>query len=154
MTAPTGDRSDDRTGVRGDDRAETRRDPWLRVFYVVIIVGIVAGLGLGFREVADRPVVEVGKERVARDGLTARVQVLARNTSSSTAYCVEIRITVLDREGLDLQDEVVAEPTRGEGRLRPGQTVNFVAVFDDLDEQDWTEELDEFVAYVAEAEPC
>lgn len=142
----------DRDGMPGVDAAE-EADPRRRLFYLVAVAGIVVGMTFGILEVLDRPVIELGEERVRRDGLVATVQVLATNTSDDTTYCVEVRIGALDREGLDLQD-VPAEPQDGEGRMRPGRTINFTAVLDELDEQDYEEELDEFVAYVDERRQC
>lgn len=140
---------------RGAGRADATEeaDPRRRLFYAAVVLGIVAGMTLGILEILDRPVIELGDERVRRDGLVATVQVLATNDSDDTTYCVEVRIAARDREGFDLQD-VPAEPRDGEGRMRPGRTLNFTAVFDELDEQDYEEELDEFAAYVDERSEC
>jgi hypothetical protein len=123
-------------------------------FHGIVAVGILIGAGTTIAEIVDRPPVQLGEERDSRDDGVSRVQVLADNQSEGVAYCVEIRVGAFDAEGLDLQDEVVAEPRQGEGRLRPGQSVNFVASLEDISDQELREELDEFVAYVAEREPC
>lgn len=123
------------------------------LFHVVAVLGILVGAVLGILQVLDRPTIRLDGERVRREGLVSTVQVLATNTSDEEAYCVDIRITALDREGLDLQD-VGAEAQRGDGRLEPRQTMNFVAVLDGLTAQDYAEKLDEFDAYVESSERC
>lgn len=124
------------------------------LFHSVVAVGIVAGAAATIAEIVDRPVLEVGSIRDTRDGSTSRVQVIVKNTSSSTAYCVEVRMGALDGEGYDLQDEIVAEARQGDGRIRPGQSVNFVGALEDISDQEFREELDQFVAYVASETPC
>lgn len=125
-----------------------------RLFHVVVGLGIVVAAVATVAEIVDRPPVRLDDVRDARDGDTSLVQVLAKNYSEATTYCVEIRIGALDSEGLDLQEEVVAEPRQGDGRIRPGQSVNFVAELDGISDQELREELDEFVAHVASQEPC
>jgi len=125
-----------------------------RLFHVVVGVGLVVGASATVAEIVNRPPVRLDDVRDAREGTVSRVQVLAKNYSEETTYCVEIRISALDGEGLDLQDEVVAEPRQGDGRIRPGQSVNFVAELDGISEQELREELDEFVAHVASRETC
>ena len=80
-------------------------------------------------------------------------QVLARNTSEDTTYCIEVTITATDRDGLSLST-AVAEPTTGDGTLGPGRTANFNASFDDLTQQEIDEELDSYYAFVTHQEDC
>lgn len=124
------------------------------LFHGFVATGILVGATATVIEIVDRPPVRLGSTRPSRDGGVSRVQVLAKNHSESVPYCVEIRIGAYDPDGLDLQDEVVAEPRQGDGRLRPGQSMNFVAYFEDISDQQFAEELDEFRAYVADREAC
>ena len=122
------------------------------IFTTVILAGIAAAFGLGIAEVYSRPPVDIGEERVRRDGLIATVHVPIRNRLDQPV-CTEIRIAARDREGFDLE-EVVAEPDRHTGPLAPGQTVTYIGVFEALTEEDYREKLDEFTAYAFRAEPC
>lgn len=137
--------------------AGRRRRPTARTqriaFHALVIGGAVIALLLGFREVYDRPVLRVGAERVGRDGLVSTVQVTIENTSDSRAYCPEVHVAARDREGLDLED-AVAEPDDGEGRLEPGDRMNYVGRLENLTAEDYDEELEEITAYVFAERPC
>ncbi len=61
-----------------------------------------------------------------------QAQVLARNTSSDTTYCIEITVDRRRPRRARASRTVVAEPTTGDGELGPGRSANFVAVFDEL----------------------
>jgi hypothetical protein len=130
------------------------RDRWAPVFWVVVFAGIVIAFGLGVREILDRPPVELSEVRVGdAAGGTTRVQVLARNTSSTTAYCVEVTITAVDGDGLTLA-EAIAVANQGDGRLEPGDSVNMAAVLEGLTQQELDEELDEYLAFVTDRQEC
>jgi hypothetical protein len=122
-------------------------------FFALIVLGLVAGVSLWIYEIVDQPAVRLDEERVSRDGLVSTVQVLATNYSSSHDYCVEIRIAALSRGGFDTA-EVEAVPTRDDGRITPGQSVNFVGLFEGLTEEDYRERVDEFQAFVEQSERC
>ncbi len=134
-----------------DTRAPARRTSL--VFHALVALGLVIGFAAWVYEIVDKPAVRLEDERVGRDGLVSTVQVLATNFSSEHDYCVEIRMTALSRGGFDIQ-EVPAEPTRGDGRITPGQSVNFIGTFDGLNEEDYRERLDEFQAFVDRSERC
>lgn len=121
------------------------------LFYALAVGGAAVALGLGIARVYDRPPVDIGPERVRREGLVATVQVTVKNRSDDT-LCPEIRIAARDREGLDLE-EVVAQPD-GSGTLSPGQATTYVGVFRKLTARDYREELDEFAAYPFSTNPC
>jgi hypothetical protein len=130
------------------------RDRWAPLFWAVVVAGITAGFTLGVREIVDRPPVSLSDVRVGDDADGApRVQVLARNESSSTTYCVEITITAVDGDGLSLA-EAVAVPPRGEARLAPGRSTNLAAELTDLTAQEVDEELDEYLAFVTDRQEC
>jgi hypothetical protein len=138
----------------GPGTAVADDDPWRKVFMVFVTVGIVVALVLGFREVIIEPVIRLDEVRSSERGVVpARAQVLARNSSGDTTYCIEVTITANDRDGQSLSTRT-AEPTTGDGRLEPGRSANFVAVFDDLTDQELTEQLDGFHAFVASYERC
>lgn len=122
-------------------------------FVTVVTLGLVVGLTLGVREALDEPVLEVGDPRVRVEEGIATVQVTVRNTSADTAYCPEIGIAAVDREGLDL-DSGVALPDLSDGRIEPRGSVNYIGTLEDIGQQDFEEELDEFVAFVDEENPC
>jgi hypothetical protein len=130
-----------------------RRDRWAVWFFTLIVVGIVTGVSLWIYEIVDKPAVRLEAERVSRDGLVATVQVLATNYSKTYDYCVEISIAALSRGGFNTA-KVEAQPTRDEGRITPGQSVNFVGVFEGLTEEDFRERVDEFQAFVEHSERC
>jgi hypothetical protein len=141
------------------DRTETlaveaEPDRWRRPFVVFVTAGILVASVLGIREVVREPVMQLDDVRGSERGvLPVQAQVLAVNTSDDTTYCVEITITASDRDGLSLEEQI-AEPTTGGGELAPGRSANFVAVFDELSEQEIDEELDSYYAFVTGAEPC
>ena len=73
------------------------------------------------------PVIQLDDVRGSEEGVTpVEAQVLARNTSEDTTYCIEVTITATDRDGLSLAT-AVAEPTTGDGTLGPGRSANFNA---------------------------
>ncbi len=116
--------------------------------------GIILASFLGIREVITEPIMQLDDVRGSDDDVLPRqAQVLARNTSDDTTFCVEITLTATDRDGLSLET-VVAAPTTGDGSLGPGRSANFVAVFEDLTQQQIDEELDDFYGFVTHAEPC
>lgn len=123
------------------------------LFAGFVTVGATLGLVLGLLEVWDRPEIALGDERVRREGLDATVQVTARNAGDGETYCPTVFISARDREGLDLA-EAEAVPDFGDGRIPPRGSANFVAEITGLTEREWDEELDEFVAYVADLNPC
>jgi hypothetical protein len=129
-------------------------DRWAPLFWALIVAGIAGGFALGVREIVDRPPVSLSEVRVGDDAEGApRVQVLARNDSSSTTYCVEVTITAVDGDGLTLA-EAIALPNRGEPRLGPGQSSNLAAELTDLTAQEVDEELDEYLAFVTDRHAC
>ena len=109
------------------------RDRWAPLFWFVVIAGIVFGFALGVREILDRPPVTLSDVRVGDDTADGqKVQVLARNRSTTTTYCVEVTIKAVDGDGLTLA-EAVAEPRTGESRLEPGDSVNLAAQLSGID---------------------
>ena len=134
-------------GPRWNDR--TRR----ALFGVLITAGFIVGLVLGFREVYDRPVLDVGEPRARVEGLTVTVQVTVRNTSEDVAYCPVVGVAALDREGLDLAG-APAFPDLGDARLAPKASTNFVGVLTGISQQDFDEQLSEYTAFVEQENPC
>ncbi len=129
-------------------------DRWAPLFWTVIVAGIIVGFSLGVREIIDRPPVTLSAVRVGDDeGGAPRAQVLARNDSTTTTYCVEVTITAVDGDGLTLA-EAIAAPTRGEARLAPGQSANLAAELTDLTATEVDEELDEYLAFVTARRAC
>ena len=134
--------------------AAVSEDRWHRAFVVFVTVGIVLAATLGIREILSEPVVQLDAVRESdEDAVPPQAQVLARNTSDDTTYCVEVTISATDRDGLTLAT-AVAEPTTGDGTLEPGRSANFIARFDDLTEQEIDEELESYYAFVTRADPC
>jgi hypothetical protein len=129
-------------------------DRWHRLFIAFVTVGIIVATVLGVREIINEPVVQLDAVRGSEEGVTpVQAQVLARNTSEDTTYCIEVTITATDRDGLSLST-ALAEPTTGDGALGPGRTGNFNASFDDLTQQEIDEELDSYYAFVTGQEEC
>lgn len=122
-------------------------------FVAIVTLGVAAGLVLGTREALIDPVLEVGDPRVRVENNVATVQVTVRNTSSDTTYCPEVGIAAVDREGLDL-DAGEALPDLSDGRLEPRATVNFIGILPNIEEKEFDEELDEYVAFIEEENPC
>lgn len=122
------------------------------LFVAVCAVGAALSVGMGLVEVGNRPPVEVGDESEERSGLTSVVETEVSNVSD-VARCPEIRIAARDRDDGDLA-ELVAEPVDGDGRLEPGESETYRAVFTELTAQEYDEELKEFFAYAREAEEC
>jgi hypothetical protein len=134
--------------------AAVSEDRWHRAFIVFVTVGIVLAAVLGIREVVNEPVIQLDDVRGSEeDVVPPQAQVLARNTSDATTYCVEVTISATDRDGLSLATAVAA-PTTGDGTLQPGRSANFIAQFEDLTDQEIDEELDSYYAFVTRAEPC
>ena len=128
--------------------------PLVNVALAFVTVGIIVATVLGVREIINEPVIQLDAVRGSDEGVTpVQAQVLARNTSEDTTYCIEVTITATDRDGLSLST-AVAEPTTGDGTLGPGRTANFNASFDDLTQQEIDEELDSYYAFVTHQEEC
>jgi len=143
-----------------DDRApgagavEVSEDRWHRVFIAFVTVGLIVATVLGVREIVNEPVIQLDDVRGSEEGVTpVEAQVLARNTSEDTTYCIEVTITATDRDGLSLAT-VIAAPTTGDGVLAPGRTANFNGEFADLTQQEIDEELDTYYAFVTHQEVC
>jgi hypothetical protein len=129
-------------------------DRWHRLFIAFVTVGIIVATVLGVREIINEPVIQLDAVRGSEEGVTpVKAQVLARNTSEDTTYCIEVTITATDRDGLSLST-AVAEPTTGDGTLGPGRTANFNASFDDLTQREIDEELDSYYGFVTHQEEC
>jgi len=129
-------------------------DRWHRVFIVFVTVGIVLATVLGIREIVTEPVIQLDDVRGSEVGvMPPTAQVLARNTSDNTTYCIEVTITATDRDGLSLAS-AVAEATTGDGTLGPGRSANFNATFNDLTQQEIDEKLDSYYAFVTHQETC
>lgn len=133
---------------------EVSEDRWHGVFIVFVTVGIVLATVLGIREIVTEPVIQLDDVRGSEVGvMPPTAQVLARNTSDDTTYCIEVTITATDRDGLSLAS-AVAEPTTGDGTLGPGRSANFNATLDDLTQQEIDEKLDSYYAFVTRQESC
>ena len=142
---------DDDVAITTDTAGEDR---WHRVFIAFVTIGIIVATVLGLREVINTPVIQLDDVRGSDKQVTPHeAQVMARNTSKDTTYCIEVTITATDRDGLSLST-AVAEPTTGDGTLGPGRTANFNASFDDLTQQEIDEELDSYYAFVTHQEDC
>jgi len=129
-------------------------DRWHRAFIAFVTVGIIVATLLAFREVINEPVIQLDDVRGSEeDVLPHEAQVMARNTSGDTTYCIEVTITATDRDGLSLAT-AVAKATIGDGKLAPGRTANFNATFDDLTQQEIDEKLDTYYAFVTRQDPC
>ena len=146
--------------VLDDDRVprvgavEVSEDRWHRVFIAFVTVGLIVATVLGVREIVNEPVIQLDDVRGSEEGVTpVEAQVLARNTTEDTTYCIEVTITATDRDGLSLAT-AVAEPTTGDGTLKPGRTANFNATFDDLTQQEIDEKLDSYFAFVTRQDTC
>jgi hypothetical protein len=143
--------------VTADDIAQPAArndDRWHRAFILFVTIGIVVAAVLGIREVISEPVIQLDDVRGSdQDVMPLEAQVLARNTSEDTTYCIEVTVTATDRDGLSLAT-AVAEPTTGDGTLGPGRSANFNATFDDLTQQDIDEKLDSYYAFVTRQDPC
>jgi hypothetical protein len=145
---------DDDVAVPGPGAEVVTADRWHRVFIVFVTVGIIVGAVLGIREIVTEPVIQLDDVRGSEEGVVpVKAQVLARNTSQDTTYCIEVTITATDRDGLTLAT-AVAQPTTGDGTLAPGRTANFTAELADLTQQEIDEELDSFYAFVTHQEVC
>ncbi|HWM22599.1 MAG TPA: hypothetical protein VNO51_23100 [Ilumatobacteraceae bacterium] len=145
---------DDSTIVDHVDDVDHDVDRWRTAFHAFVIIGMILAAVLGIREVIDEPIVRLSDVRSTRDeGTAPRAQVLARNHSATTTYCIEITFEAIDGDGLSLES-VVAEPTTGGPSLRPGQSSNFAAVFENLTEIEIREDLDDFLAFVTDRTEC
>jgi hypothetical protein len=126
------------------------RDRWAPLFWFVVIAGLVIGFGLGVREIIDRPPVTLSDVRVGDDTADGpRAQVLARNRSATTTYCIEVTIKAVDGDGLTIA-EAVAAPRNGEPRLAPGESTNLAAQLPGLD----PDEVDDYLAFVTDRRAC
>ena len=123
------------------------------VFLTIVIVGTVAGFALGIREVNDKPVLTIGEPRVRVEGTTATIQITIKNTSETDVYCPTVGIAAVDRYGLDL-DSGTALPDLTDGRLAPRASANFIGTLTEITEQEFEEELDEYVAFIIDENPC
>jgi hypothetical protein len=143
--------------VTADDIAQPAArndDRWHRAFILFVTIGIVVAAVLGIREVISEPVIQLDDVRGSdQDVMPLEAQVLARNTSEDTTYCIEVTVTATDRDGLSLATAVAA-PTTGDGTLGPGRSANFNATFEDLTQQDIDEKLDSYYAFVTRQDPC
>ena len=129
-------------------------DRWHRAFIAFVTIGIVVASVLGIREVLSEPVIQLDDVRGSEDDvIPPQAQVLARNTSEDTTYCVEVTISATDRDGLSLAS-AVASPTTGDGALQPGRSANFSAEFTDLTQEEIDEELDSYFAFVTRQDTC
>ena len=143
----------------GERAARRLLGPWWNdrtrraLFGVLLTAGFIVGLVLGFREVYDRPVLDVGEPRARVEELTVTVQVTVRNTSEDVAYCPVVGVAALDREGLDLAN-AAAFPDLGDARLAPKASTNFVGVLTGISQQDFDEQLSEYTAFVEQENPC
>ena len=141
----------DDVAITSDTAGEDR---WHRVFIAFVTIGIILATVLGFREVINKPVIQLDDVRGSDKEVTPHeAQVMARNTSKDTTYCIEVTITATDRDGLSLAT-AVAKPTTGVGKLAPNRTANFNATFDDLTQQEIDEKLDTYYAFVTRQDPC
>jgi hypothetical protein len=139
---------------RAASHADVGEDRWHRAFIAFVSVGIVVATVLGIREIVSEPIIQLDEVRGSEEGVVPpEAQVLARNTSGDTTYCIEVTITATDRDGLSLATAVAA-PTTGDGTLEPGRSANFNAEFDDLTQQEIDEELDGYYAFVTREDPC
>ena len=142
------------SAVQDDVAAVVSEDRWHGLFLAFTSIGIVVAAVLGIREVVTEPVIQLDDVRGSEEGVVPHeAQVLARNTSETTTYCIEVTITATDRDGLSLAT-AVAEPTTGDGTLKPGRSANFNAEFDDLTQQEIDEKLDGYFAFVTRQEQC
>ena len=145
---------DDDIAVPGAGAEVVTEDRFHRVFIVFVSIGIIVAAILGIREIVSEPVILLDDVRGSEEGVVpVKAQVLARNTSQDTTYCIEVTITATDRDGLSLAT-AVAQPTTGDGTLAPGRTANFNAELADLTQQEIDEELDTFYAFVTHQEVC
>jgi len=130
------------------------RDRFLVAFYALVVCGILFGFALGVHEVVSKDPVRLGDVRkgVNADG-TARAQVLATNYSNH-AYCVTVRITAVNKDGLTLAT-AIAKPLRGDdAKLAPGQSLNLAARLPDLTKTEIREKLSDYFAFVTERRRC
>lgn len=121
-------------------------------FYVAASLGIFAALSLFFFEVNRSDDIEFAEPIAERSGGVSTVEMRARNTTDET-LCPEIRIAARDGEGRDLDVEV-AEPVGDDGVFQPRESIRFRAVLDDISDQEFEEEFDEYAAFVWEMHDC
>jgi hypothetical protein len=139
----------DLTPVAVDDEDKLKRP-----FYIFVIAGIIVAMVLGINQIIDKPIVRLGDVRMTKeDGKPIRGQVLARNSSTTKTYCIEITMHAVDRDGLTL-DTAIAAPTTGNGKLTPGKSANFAATFTDITEKERHEKLDDVLAFVTKRTEC
>ena len=123
------------------------------VFLTIVVVGSLAGFALGIREVNTKPVLTIGEPRVRVEGTTATIQITVKNNSETDVYCPEVGIAAVDRDGLDL-DSGVAIPDLTNGRLAPRASANYIGTLTDISATEFEEELDEYVAFIIDKNPC
>ena len=129
-------------------------DRWRRPFYAFVTVGMLVAFALGVYQVIDKPVVRLSDVRATWEAdAVPRAQVLARNASESTTYCIEVTFTAVDTDGLTLES-VIGQPTTGAASLRPGQSANFAASFEQLSATEIREELEDVLAFVTARQEC
>lgn len=123
------------------------------VFLSIVILGTGLGFVLGVREATQKPVLKIGEPRVRVEGTTATIQITVKNLSENTVYCPVVGIAAVDRDGLDL-DSGVAKPDLTDGRLEPRASANFIGTLTEISQQELDEELDEYVAFIIDKNPC
>lgn len=121
-------------------------------FFVAASLGILVALSLFFYEVNRSDDIEFATPISERSDGASIVQVRARNTTDET-ICPEIRIAARDGEGKDL-DVAVAEPVNDDGEFQPRESILYRAVLDDITEQEFTEEFDDYATFVWEMQDC
>ncbi|MEQ1873728.1 MAG: hypothetical protein ABL953_08385 [Ilumatobacteraceae bacterium] len=123
------------------------------IFLAIVTLGTGLGFVLGVREATQTPVLKIGEPRVRVEGTTATIQITVKNMSENTIYCPRVGIAAVDRDGLDL-DSGVAEPDSTDGRLEPRASANFIGTLTELTQEELDEELDEYVAFIIDKNPC
>ena len=123
------------------------------VFIAIVTVGILLGFVLGVREARQKPVLRIGEPRVRVEDGVATIQITVKNTSEGTDYCPDVGIAAVDRDGLDL-DRGVALPDLTDGRLKPRASANYIGTLTDITQKEFDEQLDEYVAFIIDKNPC
>lgn len=121
-------------------------------FYVASSVLIFVAISLFFFEVNRSDDIEFAEPIDQRSGGVSTVEVRARNTTDDM-LCPEIHIAARDGEGRDL-DVVVAEPIDDDGVFQPRESIRYRGVLDDISNQEFDEEFDEYAAFIWEMHDC